>query len=546
MANLLTPLEMMQHWAERFPDQVYLRQSTGSDWLEYTWKDVADRVSRIAAYLADQAFPPGSSVAIWSTNSADWFVADLAIMLSGHVTVPINPAQDIETAAYIMDHSDSKLVFAGGLQYADRFFEALPDGVFSVGMSGSVVQTDETLDGLISRYEAGRTFAPRGADEIATIIYSSGTSGAPKGVVHTFRSISNAGSMIAKAYGRLHFSAAGDERERVISYLPLAHAAERALVEMASFYNNPLISISSGLDNFASEVREVRPTFFGAVPRIWYKFKEGIEAYLSEKGKAIESEEDKAAIRAMLGLDDSRFNMTGSAPVSPQVHGWYSSIGVPLSESYSLTETFSHGTFWDRDEPCLPGCVGRGADGIEVKLDDAGQILFKTPTLMRGYFKNPELTDEVIRDGWFATGDLGRFDDQGNLWVTGRVGSVFKSGKGKFIHPEKLEHSLNKDAWVEQAMVFGSGFAQPVAVIALAQSNHEEPDEIVKQHFSNVIDAMNAGLPAYERIAAALVVRDVWGAESGELTPTLKIRRNVLAEKYAPHLNEESVGVLVG
>lgn len=545
MTEKQTPLDMLEHWEATFPNQIYLRQSTGSEWIEYSWASVANRVRRLATYIQKKDLPTGSNIVIWSGNSADWIVADLAIMMAGHVTVPIYPAQDLETAQYILEHCEAKMLFVGAFECADRLSDILPEGISTIAMRGASVPCSESLQQVVEKTEPSDEFPSRKWEDVATIIYSSGTSGNPKGVVHTFQSISETGPLIAKTYKRVHCQDAGDSRERIISYLPLAHAAERALVEITSLYLNSSVSISAGLEYFADEVRSVRPTFFGAVPRIWFKFREGVEAALKSMNKTIETEEDRNLVRQMLGLDATISTITGSAPISPEVHKWYAEIGLPLRESYSLTETFSHGSYWDHDAPCSPGCVGRAAEGVELKLDETNQILLKSPSLMKGYYKDEAATADSINDGWFATGDLGRLDEDGNLWIIGRVGSVFKSGKGKFIHPERLEHELQKDPWVEQVMVGGRGQAQPIALISLAESIRETSDENIAAHFTETRDRLNKILPPYERIGVVLVVRDIWDAENGILTPTLKIRRTVLEKKYASQIPNEASGIII-
>ena len=350
---------------------------------------------------------------------------------------------------------------------------------------------------------------------------------------------------MASVFQRSICTSEGDDRERLISYLPLSHAAERSHVEMSSLYLNSCVSISAGLEHYSGEMHDVRPTFFGAVPRIWYKFKEGIEAALKSQGKSIETDADRAMVRQMLGLDQSLMNITGSAPISPAVHKWYLDIGLNLRESYGMTETFANGSFWYWDEASIPGCVGKPATGVEMKLDEKGEIHFRTPSLMKGYFKNKEVTDEVLHDGWYATGDQGRLDENGNLWITGRVGSIFKTSKGKFIHPERIEQEVLKIPLVEQVIVFGHGLAQPVAVISVTEEARGSSDNDLREQFENAIGDLNSELPAYERISALLLVRNTWSIEGGELTPTLKIKRKVLEAMYAPRLGDGIEGVLI-
>lgn len=545
MTAIKTPVQMLEHWEATFPDQTYLRQSDGTGWTDYSWSVIADQVRRLAAYIHRQDYPAGSRIAIWSANSVDWVVADLAIMMSGHISVPLYPAQDLENAEYILQHSEAVMLFAGQFEQAAKLQQILPPGTQTVAMAGSTVPCDDSVADILARTEPKRDFPPRSLEDIFSIIYSSGTSGRPKGVMLTFGAVSQTLPFLTGEYGRPVCAEPGDDRERVISYLPMSHAAERSLVVIASLYLNSCVSISSGLEHFGREILDVRPTMFGAVPRIWYKFMQGIEAALKAQGKRIETEEDKAMVRTMLGLDQVKSIVTGSAPASPAVHNWYSNLGLYLRESYGSTETFAYGTIWEANKPPISGCIGKPVQGIELKLDDKGEIFLRSPVLMKGYYKNEEKTAETLVDGWYATGDLGRIDEQGNLWLTGRVGSIFKTSKGKFINPERLERDLQKLLVVDQIMVFGHGLAQPVAVANIAEASIGKSDEEILGYFENGIERVNAELPPYERIHALLLVRDAWTVDSGQLTPTLKIKRNVLQVQYGEKLEAAQSGIVL-
>ncbi|BFM14528.1 AMP-binding protein [Maricurvus nonylphenolicus] len=545
MTAIKTPLQMLEHWAATFPDQVYLRQSTGSDWIDYSWSQVADRVKRLATYIVKKEYPAGSRIAIWSSNSADWFIADLAIMLSGNISVPVYPAQDLETAGYILKHAEPKMLFAGQFEQAANLREVLPEQTDTVAIRGATSECDVSLEVIIAETASQRAFPQPALDDVCTIIYSSGTSGNPKGVMHSYRSVSETAPLLAATYGRPKYEAEGDERESAISYLPLSHAAERSLLEITSLYLNSRVSISAGLEFFAKEIHDTQPTFFGAVPRIWHKFKEGVEAALAAQGKSIETDADRLMVREMLGLGQTKTCITGSAPVAAALHQWYAAIGLQLRESYSSTETFAHGTYWNSDDPAIPGCVGKPCLGVEVKLDENNEILFKSPSLMKGYYKEPEKTAEVIKDGWYASGDLGRMDENGNLWITGRVGSIFKTSKGKFINPEKLEREIYKLPSVDQACVFGHGMAQPVAVVNVAESAAGKTDDEIKAYFTEELGKLNDALPAHERMSALLVERKAWTVDGGVLTPTLKIKRKALEGAYRAKLGDSVSGVIV-
>ena len=187
MTAIKTSIQMLEHWESTFPDQLYLRQSTGGDWIEYTWKEVAHRVRQVARYIQRKEYPAGSSIAIWSSNSADWFIADLAILMAGHISVPIYPAQDPETAAYVIEHSEAKMLFAGEFDQAAKLSQIVPAGMATVAIRGSINECDVDMEAIIAEEESGSDFTPRELDEVCTIIYSSGTSGVPKGVMLTFR-----------------------------------------------------------------------------------------------------------------------------------------------------------------------------------------------------------------------------------------------------------------------------------------------------------------------------------------------------------------------
>ena len=536
MGTIKTPIQMLQQWEQRFPDQIYLRQSTGSEWLEFSWQAVADKVRRLASWINQRAYPEGSRIAIWAVNSADWVITDLAIMLSGHISVPVYPAQDIKTASYILEHSEVKLLFVGGFERAESF--DLFSHLDTVAMSGATVACDAVLADIIAAVEPKAAFAERSLDDVYSIIYSSGTSGPPKGVMLTFRAVSQTLPMLTDWSGRQLCEQPGDKRERLLSYLPMSHGAERSLLVIASLYLNSQVSISAGPDHFAREMQDVKPTFFGAVPRIWHKFMQGIEAALKAQGRSLQTEQEQAMVRQMLGLDNANNVVTGTAPASPALHQWFANIGLPLHECYGSTETFAYATRWNLNEPPVSGCVGRPVTGVQIKLADNNEILVQSPVLMSGYYKDPQKTSAVLQNGWYATGDTGRIDERGCLWLTGRTSSIFKTSKGKFINPERLENELQQYINVDYIMVFGHGLAQPLAVVNIAESAAGRTQAEVQAYFERTLAEVNASLPAYEKINTMLVVRSAWTIDGGELTPTLKIKRQVLAEKYAGKFGE--------
>jgi long-chain acyl-CoA synthetase len=521
-----SPLEMFYHWETQTPSNVFLRQPKNLEWTEYTWGEVADQVRRIATFLKNKGYPEGSRIAIWSSNSKDWPIVDLAIMLSGHISVPIYPGQDVESANYILNHSEARLVFCGAFDMAQRVSEALPEGTETVAMLGCGFEADDTLDNIIATCQPYAESPIPNGDDVFTLIYTSGTTGNPKGVMHMYKTPGHVVPGIASAFGM------NDGDNRMFSFLPMSHAAERIIVEMTSLYTGATISFSEGLETFGDEIRSVQPTFFFAVPRLWIKFKEGIDSKIPPELQGQLNDEQKAGIAFQLGLGSARRILTGSAPCPPDIQNWFLDMGIILRDAYGMTENFVHGVGWVHTDKPLPGCVGRPMDdSVQVRLSDTGEIQFKSMGLMKGYYLNPEKTAEVMDDGWYCTGDSGKFDEEGNLWVTGRVSEVFKTTKGKFIVPTRLENLFGGNINLAQFCVMGHGLDQPVLFATLSELGMEVAPNALQQELTTLLDEVNAQVPAHERVSQIYVVPE-WTIENAFLTPTMKLKRNQISEFY--------------
>lgn len=304
-----SPLEMFYHWEATTPEQVFLRQPVDQQWREYTWSEVAARVRRLAGFIRNQNFPPGSSIAIFAANCADWFVVDLAIMLSGHISVPLYPGQDVAATQYILEHSETRMIFLGEFDMAAQANEMLPESMLRVGIHGYRARCDIDLESIVADTAPFAESPIPDAESIFTILYTSGTTGKPKGVMHAY---STPGKVLPGLVKTLLQD--GPERSRYLSYLPLAHTGERTVIEMNALYCNAIVSFSEGLTTFAAELNFVKPTFFFSVPRLWAKFKAGIDAKIPAEIQAGFGEAEKLMIREQLGLDQARFLFTGAAP----------------------------------------------------------------------------------------------------------------------------------------------------------------------------------------------------------------------------------------
>jgi long-chain acyl-CoA synthetase len=327
------------------------------------------------------------------------------------------------------------------------------------------------------------------------------------------------------------------EEDRFISYLPLAHGFERAAVGFMSMYAGCTVGFNESQATFAADMREVRPTVFQCVPRLWTKFQEGVlatfggqdslNALLSDPAAA---ESTKSRIKQALGLDAGRILMTGSAPTPMPLHTWYDALDMPLCELYGQSEILS-GTCnlpWDRK----PGTLGKPTHNTEIKITDAGEILIKAEAVMSGYLHEPEKTAETLIDGWVHTGDKGEIDEDGFLKITGRVKEIFKTAKGKYVAPLPIESLFVSDPNLDQVCLMGDGLVQTVLLVQLSAEGKATDASSVDEQLLQRVQAMNADLDSHARIGAVLITQDEWSSANGLVTHTLKIKRSALEKRY--------------
>jgi long-chain acyl-CoA synthetase len=527
---------MFYRWEQETPEQVYLRQPSALEWREYTWREVADQVRRITSFLRGKDYPPGSRIAIWSANSKDWPIVDLAIMLSGHISVPVYPGQDTASANYIFQHSETQLIFAGNFDQAANVGDALVEGMETVAMLGCSIDCDNSLTQILDTYPPYPESPVPDPEEVFTLIYTSGTTGDPKGVMHVYQTPGHVVPGLIRS-----FDMEGKDN-RLFSFLPMSHAAERIIVELVGLYANVPISFSEGLETFADEIRSVQPTFFFAVPRLWVKFKQGVDAKIPPAAQVQLSDEQKAGIATQLGLGEARVILTGSAPCSRDVQEWYLDMGIVLRDAYGMTENFVHGCAWTRDDRPLSGCVGQPMDdSVQVRLSDSGEIQFKSKGLMKGYYLNPVKTAAVFDDGWYCSGDSGKFDDDGNLWVTGRVSEVFKTSKGKFIVPTRLENLFGRSPYLAQFCILGHGLDKPVLLATLSEAGTALEPSQLKSECDALLTEVNAEVPAHERVGQIIICPE-WTIENALLTPTMKLKRKAIEQRYRPGIEQNLAG----
>ncbi len=533
------PLELLYDWEESHPDRVYLRQIERGEFRDFTWAQVADRVRRLAAWLQAEGYGDGKRIAIYSKNTFDWIVCDLAIAMAGCVSVPLYAGQAAEQISFILDHSGCELAFVGKLDDASSWQEGCPESMRQIAMYGCKLTLPDSTDAICERTEPlqGKPVHPK--DALSSIVYTSGTTGTPKGVMLTVDLMTALDSQEANPFKT-------DMNDRMISYLPLAHIAERVLVEGASLVHGYSIGFAESTESFVHDLKKIQPTVFFSVPRLYTKFKQAIEAKLPPAviGVARNTPGLRTLlgnfIRKQLGFSSVRAFIVGAAPTPPDVLHWYKTLSMPLLQGYAMTENMSYAvSATDANYP--EKSVGKPLPGVEVKISDEGEILFRGPTIMHGYYLEPEKTAETVKDGWLYTGDSGHVDEQGYLYVTGRISETFKTAKGKFINPTVVENRFGDQSLLEQLCVIGLGMVAPVLVATPSELGKAMSREEFTAAVKDLVDQVNAQCEAHQKMAGVLISDVDWTPENRMLTPTLKLRRKNIDAAYRP-IAESSTG----
>jgi long-chain acyl-CoA synthetase len=534
------PLARMQHWERARANEIFMSQPMGNGQVrDYTWAEAMDEARRVASWLKAQNYPAGSNIAIISKNCAHWLMSDFAIWMAGHVSVPLYPTLTAESVSQILKHSEAKACFVGKLDDWPQMKPGVPEGMTCVSYPLSPPNDYPTWETLIREHEPLQDIPERGADDLATIIYTSGTTGMPKGVMHSF-----GGFAWAIKAGNERFGMTAEDR--VLSYLPLSHIAERVAVEAGVLQVGMRVYFAESLDTFLQDLQRARPTFFFSVPRLWVKFQQGVNAKMPQKKLdrllkiPILSGVVKRKILAGLGLDQVKFAGGGAAPMPPSLIDWYKRLGLEIIEVYGMTENcaISHSNIPGKTRS---GYVGYPYTGVEARLSDDGEVQTRSPATMKGYFKEPEKTRETMtEDGWLRTGDRGEVDAEGRLRITGRVKDIFKTSKGKYVAPAPIEDKLVTHPAVEACCVMGADRAQPFGVLmlspdALDRSRDSAVRQTLQAEFAEHLKTVNARLNAHEQLDFLVVVPEQWTVENNFVTPTMKVKRNTVEEHYLAH-----------
>jgi len=538
--STITPLKALARLCSQQGDAVAFVQPLGGGELrEYTWKQVDEEARKIAAYLQSIGMQKGDHVALVSKNCAEWIITDVAIWMAGGVSVPLYPTLVAETVRQILEHSESKFLFVGKLDDWDIMKAGVPDGVQQIALS---LAPADVLKDFPKWPDIIRDTAPLlevnapALTDLATIVYTSGTTGMPKGVMHDFEGLSTVGEKMIKLYDL-------KPDGRMISYLPLSHVAERVVVEIAVLYVGNKIFFAESLDTFGEDIKRAQPTVFFAVPRIWSKFYQKASEALPPKKLnlllkiPIVNKIIKKKILGAMGLDECRIALSGAAALSPEIIAWFKKLDLEILEGYGMTENLAWSHSTEEGDQQI-GWVGTPNDGVECRIGDGGEILVRSVGNLKGYYKQPDKTaEDLTEDGWLHTGDVGEIDGKGRLRITGRVKEIFKTEKGKYVAPAPIENRLSTMPGLELACVIGQGMGQPVALLNLTPEEQERlskdgEKERFNKELEKLLARVNEELDPHERLTTLIVCKDAWTVENNLITPTLKLKRNEIEKRY--------------
>lgn len=534
----LAPVQQFLSRVEQHPNKVYLRQPVNGVWNEYTWAQVAEQVARMAAALQALGIKRGDVIATSGRNTAHWIMGDLAALSIGACNVGLYPKMSAEHIEFVLKHCGAKALLINPAEDVANVAANTPAGVIKIAAPYEEVtcEVDHQWDDLIQQHDPLPQPIDPSPDDLATLIYTSGTTGDPKGVELRVGGVQWAMTGLVELLG------SADPEPRWFSYLPLAHVFERGVVGLASLYMGAEISFLENLNTFQRDLVSVAPTRMVGVPLIWQRLQAGILQKMPEKKLRrllkvpILNNIVKNKIKEGLGLQNCTICVSGAAPLSPATIEFFTRLGLPISQGYGMSENMAY-TSIDYPPRPVPGSVGKALPGCETQITDDGELLIRHPAVFTGYYKSPEKTAETITaDGWMHTGDRARIDDEGYIFITGRVKDLFKTDKGKYVSPVPIETKLGKNGLIESLCLIGSGQKQPVMILTTSEAAKDMSDEEVAASIEADVAALNETLENHEFIAKTIVSRKPWTIEDGHYTPTMKVRRHFIEELFTDQI----------
>ena len=581
------PAKLLEHSQIR-PHDVAMRHKRFGIWKEFTWEEYLNKVRSASLGFYELGVREGDKVAIHSENRPEWVFADLAAQTIGSVSVGIYPTSPAAEVEYLLSHSEASVLVVEDEEQLDKALEAWdrleklqkivvidPRGVKELD-DPRIITFEDLLN--LGDLVVGKSFEEMTktitSSETAIIVYTSGTTGPPKGAMITHENLRFA----AITWGLVYEYRKNDE---VLSYLPLCHVAERVISVANGVYHGYVVNFGEDTNSFMEDLREVQPTFFLGVPRIWEKMlaaiqirsndatwlkrslfnfwmKQGgllLQRRLNKKGTFIDSIWFGIgwlfvfrSLKKRLGMMRVREALSGAAPIAPQVLEFLMSVGVPVREGYGMTENTAVATIVPSDELYL-GSVGKSLPHSEVRIAEDGEILTRSDGTFKGYFKNPEATKETIIDGWLHTGDIGHIDGSGHLWITDRKKDIIITAGGKNLSPSEIENRIKISPYIREAMVIGDKRKYITALIGIESdtvgdwatrqgipyttyedlSSKDEINELV----ATIIDDANKDFAQVETVKYFKLIPIELDHEDGQLTATQKVKRTAITEQFA-------------
>ncbi len=583
--------QMFRHAVALRGDRIMLRQKDFGIWKATTWREFGEIAQEIGMGLAALGFEPGERVSILANTVKEWMFTDLGALGAGGVVNGIYPTDSASQCEYLINDSHSVYVFAEDEEQLDKILAIRGQTpqlrkIVVFDTEGLVRFSDPQVISLAALRQLGRDYVAqhpgewetrldiRKPDDLAILVYTSGTTGKPKGAMISHRNLVH----IVRGY---HQVLSQDERDERICFLPLCHIAERVGGEFSSLYSGSILNFVENPDTVPENVREIAPTMFLAVPRVWEKFYSGVTIAISESTKlqqlaykwAIGVGREIAElyiarkpisgflkfkfqigrwialdnVRKMMGIHRCRLLATGAAPISPDLIRWYLALGVPMLEVYGQTESSGACSAMPIDR-IRPGSIGPACPYNEMKISPEGEILVRGGNVFMGYLNLPEKTAETIRDGWLHTGDVGEVDADGFFRITDRMKDIIITAGGKNITPSELENQLKFSPYITDAVVIGDKRAYLTALIMIDQDNVEKFAQDNDVPFSNYasltrakqiqeliaaeLEKVNKQFARVEQIKQFRLIDQRLTAEDEELTPTMKLKRKFVHQKY--------------
>jgi long-chain acyl-CoA synthetase len=514
--------EYVDYWTAKCPNRIFLRDCNEGDFEEYSWQEVSGEAYALAAWLADEFGAAGARMALLSNNRAHWLMADLAIIASGNVSVPQFTTQNIETTKYILDFTEASVIFVGEADNWSALKCVLSPATVVVALPGIDPGCDHVAwADIAEKYAGARPIYRCESDELMSLVFTSGTTGLPKGVMQTHGSMIIPVARAAEAF-QLR------PNPRFLSYLPLSHIAERQMVWVQALIHGGEINFNESLATLQRDMVAAKPNFFFGAPRVWEQLQQRVIAAFGSQQQldaalANDSDEVGAQVRAYLGFTEVDYLLSAAAPIPEGLVFWFAKFGISVREAYGQTEAML--LIVNFPQHSKVNSLGSALSGVQLKLSNDGELLCKAEGVATGYYRNAEKTAETFVDGWVYTGDKARIDEDGFVFLTGRLKDYFKTILGKYVAPAPIENNFALNQNIGQLCLLGRGYSKTVMVCVVSALAANKSQAELEASLLAQVAATNAGLEKHARIGAVIVTFDEWTIAKGELTPTLKIKR---------------------